>query len=308
MEFLFERSEESTAAFWWRRAGFYDINLTGMNATMPALEDELGDVIEKAARHARMSYEEVAAAAQVEVGRIQDAVDYRSELTTPELIRLARVLKLNEVGLGALAQGAYPRPEFGGLPFSLFPVPMPHGVGVTNAYLVSAGGNAALLFDTGASHGELHRAWPTQVDQIESVFVTHYEPEHIGGLDRVLAETGLPHFYGPANGRWVTCTGLGEGEAVEFMGLRVTAHSTPGHAPEHNCYTVGVAGAERPAVLISGDLIFAGSLGGGYFCCQRQLKHARRILELLDDDVVIAPGHGPLTTVGLERRFNPFLV
>lgn len=279
-----------------------------MNAPIPALEDELGDVIEKAARHARLTYEQVAVAAQVDLGRIRDAVDYRSELTTAELTRLARVLQLNEVGLGALAQGAYPKPLLPGLPFGLHPVPMPHGVGVTNAYLVMPGGHSALLFDTGASHAELHRAWPGPIDHLEAVFITHYEPEHIGGLQRVLEETGLPHFYGPPNGRWVTCAGLGEGEWVEAMGLRITAHSTPGHAPEHNCYTVARAGAAaRPLVLISGDLIFAGSLGGGYFCCQRQLKHARRILEMLDDEVVIAPGHGPLTTVGLERRFNPFL-
>lgn len=280
-----------------------------MSAPIPGLEDELGDVIEKAARHARMTYEQIAAAAKVELGRIQDAVDYRSELTTSELTRMARVLHLNEVGLGALAQGAYPRPALPGLPFMLQPVAMQHGVGVTNAYLVSPGGNAALLFDAGASHGELHRAWPPAIDRLEAVFITHYEPEHIGGLQRVLEETGLPYFYGPPNGRWVACTGLGEGEWVEALGLRITAHSTPGHAPEHNCYTVARAGqGQRPLALISGDLIFAGSLGGGYFCCQRQLKHARRILEMLDDDVVIAPGHGPLTTVGLERRFNPFLV
>jgi glyoxylase-like metal-dependent hydrolase (beta-lactamase superfamily II) len=61
------------------------------------------------------------------------------------------------------------------------------------------------------------------------------------------------------------------------------------------------------SLLISGDLIFAGSLGGGYFCCQRLLTHSRRMLDLLPSDTVIAPGHGPLTTVANERRFNPFL-
>ncbi|MFI5338052.1 MAG: MBL fold metallo-hydrolase, partial [Opitutales bacterium] len=102
--------------------------------------------------------------------------------------------------------------------------------------------------------------------------------------------------------------GLGEGESVTVGGLMVTALQTPGHAPEHNCYLVALAGRPGPApLLISGDLIFAGSLGGGYFCCQRQLQHARRILDLVADDTVIAPGHGPLTTAGLERRFNPFL-
>jgi hydroxyacylglutathione hydrolase len=274
----------------------------------PALEDELGDVLEKAARHVSLSMERLAAFADVEPARIQDALDYRSELTQPELGRLARVLGLNEVGLNALAQGAYPVAELNGLPFCVHPLRRPYGVGVANAYVVSTGGDTAILFDTGASHAELHRAWPTKIQQIEAVFVTHYEAEHIGGLDVVLRETELREFYGPPTGRWPQCHGLGEGQTVAFDKIRVTAFHTPGHAAEHNCYLIqATTKPSGAALLISGDLIFAGSLGGGYFCCQRQLTHSRRILDLLADDTIIAPGHGPLTTAANERRFNPFL-
>ncbi len=274
----------------------------------PPLEDELGDVLEKAARHVRLTTEQLAAASQVDLNRIQDALDYRPELTQAELGRLARVLNLNEVGLNALAQGAYPQGELGSLPFSVHPIRMPFGVGVSNAYVVSTGGDTALLFDTGASHAELHRAWPPRIEEVEAVFVTHYEAEHIGGLEVVLRETGLKEFYGPPNGRWPNCHGLGEGETVNYEKISVTAFNTPGHAPEHNCYLVRSTTLPRAAsLLISGDLIFAGSLGGGYFCCQRQLTHSRRILAMLPDDSIIAPGHGPLTTAANERRFNPFL-
>lgn len=274
----------------------------------PPLEDELGDVLEKAARHAALTVENLAKASGVELARIQDAIDYRPELSQAELGRLARVLGLNEVGLNALAQGAYPEAELTGLPFVVHPLRMPFGVGVANAYVVSTGGDTAILFDTGASHAELHRAWPVRIQEIESVYVTHFEAEHIGGLEVVLRETGLDHFYGPPSGRWAQCRGLGEGEIVRYDRISVTAFHTPGHAAEHNCYLIrDTTGANGPGLLISGDLIFAGSLGGGYFCCQRQLKHSRRILDLLADDTVIAPGHGPLTTAANERRFNPFL-
>jgi glyoxylase-like metal-dependent hydrolase (beta-lactamase superfamily II) len=274
----------------------------------PALEDELGDVLEKAARNVPLTVENLAAATGIELSRLKDAIDYRSDLTVPELRRLATALNLNEVGLTALAQGLYPLPDAEGLPFCLFPLRMPYGVGVANAYLVSTGGDSAVLFDTGASHAELHRAWPAQIQRLDAVFITHYEAEHIGGLEVVLRESELGRFHGPANGRWPECRGLGEGQIVEYGGLAVTAFSTPGHADAHNCYLVkSVAAPRAPAVLVSGDLIFAGSLGGGYFCCQRQLIHSRRIMGLLADDTVIAPGHGPLTTAANERRFNPFL-
>lgn len=279
-----------------------------MSAAVLPLEDELGDVLEKAARHRGLSYEQIAAAAGVELARIQDALDYRPDLTGAELSRLARVLELNEVGLCALAQGAYPRPRIGGLPFCLFPLAMPFGVGVANAYLVSTGDDAGVLFDTGASPEELRRVWPARIKRLAAVFITHYEAEHIGGLEAVLADFGLAHFHGPPTGRWSRCIRLGEGQSVEVGGFSVTALHTPGHAAEHNCYLVGCA--DRPGrreLLVSGDLIFAGSLGGGYFCCQRQLTHARRVLAGVGGDVLLAPGHGPLSTVANERRYNPFL-
>lgn len=281
-----------------------------MSLPTPSLEDELGDVLEKAARQAGLTYEQIAAAADVDVTRIQDAIDYRPDLSPAELTRLAHVLKLNEVGLSALAQNAYPRPEIGGLPFCLFPLQMPFGVGVANAYVVSSGcDDSGVLFDTGASGAELLRAWPARIRRLAAVFVTHYEAEHIGGLEEIVAKFGLNHFYGPPTGRWPRCLGLGEGQCVEVGGLNITALLTPGHAVEHNCYLVASAGQTgQRELLISGDLIFAGSLGGGYYCCQRQLRHARRVLEKLPDDALIAPGHGPLSTAGNERRFNPFFV
>ena len=277
-------------------------------STKPALEDELGDVLEKAARNIPLSLGNLAAASGIDPGRLKDALDYRPDLTDAELARLATILNLNEVGLTALARGNYPLPDPVGLAFALFPLRMPFGVGVANAYLISTGGDGAVLFDTGASHAELHRAWPAQIQRLDAIFVTHYEAEHIGGLEVVLRESELGVFYGPPNGRWSQGRGVGEGDTIEVAGLAITAFATPGHADEHNCYLVkSVAQPAAPAVLISGDLIFAGSLGGGYFCCQRQLKHARRIMSLLGDDTVIAPGHGPLTTAANERRFNPFL-
>ncbi len=100
--------------------------------TVP-LEDELGDVLDKAMRRAGLTDESLAARTGVRAGRILDAIDYRSELTTDEVRKLAAALGLNEVGLCALAAGSYPQPEIGALPFCVWPLRMPHGIGVVNA-------------------------------------------------------------------------------------------------------------------------------------------------------------------------------
>src|SRR5260370_828065 len=132
--------------------------------TVP-LEDELGDVLEKAMRGAGVNLEALAAAAGVPGGRIRDAVDYRSALSGEVLARFGAPAAF--IPRGACAQGGRP---------------------------------------------------------------------------------------------------AGEGEAKIFGSLEVVAFSTPGHAAAHNCYLVRApANPDRRGLLISGDLVFAGSAGGGYF-------------------------------------------
>jgi hydroxyacylglutathione hydrolase len=274
------------------------------------LEDEVGDVLEKAIRGAGLNLDALAAGAAVPAARIRDAVDYRSDLRSDELGRIAAVLGLNEVGLCALGAGRYPLPEIGDLPFRVWPLRMRHGIGVANAYLVAeAGSDRGVLFDTGAGIAALEAAWPPEIRAVLGIFLTHVEGEHAGGLCEVLARFGAPAAFIPRGASAPAGRPAGEGEAKIFGALEVTAYSTPGHAAAHNCYRVRIpAGPDGRGLLISGDLVFAGSAGGGYFSPRQLRAQLRRILDALPPETVIAPGHGPLTTVANELKFNPFVL
>ena len=281
-----------------------------MSTTRIPLEDELGDVLEKALHHAGLPIETVAAQASVGVSKIRDAIDYRYDLAPAELRRLATVLHLNEVGFCALAQDQYPLPEIGALPFCVWPLRMRHGIGVANAYIVGeCDGTHGLLFDVGPSMPALAEVWPRNVKAIDALFLTHAEGEHAGGLCEVVARFGVDAAYLPAGAKAPCGRPLAEGETRTIGHYEVKAFSTPGHAAAHNCYLVSAPAARGSGpLLISGDLIFAGSAGGGYFCPRQLHVHLRRVLESVPANTVIAPGHGPLTTVENERRFNPFVV
>jgi len=301
-----------------------------MKTTTMPLEDELGDVLEKALSRAGVCAEVVAGRAGVPVGRINDAIDYRSELTCDELRRIAAALTLNEVGLCALGAGRYPQPAIAELPFDVWPLPMPHGIGVANAYLVAErGASRAILFDTGAGIVALDSAWPAQVKQLDAVFLTHVETEHAGGLCDVVARFGVEAAFIPRGAIAKCGESMGEGETRRIGALEITAFTTPVHAAEHNCYLVQSAadsgtglltrdsvdptGQEtrataNTALLVSGDLLFAGSVGGAYFCHQQLQSSLRRVLRTVPPSTIIAPGHGPMTTVENELRFNPFVV
>ena len=276
------------------------------------LEDELGDVLEKAMRRAGLNEEALGARSRVSASSILDAINYRSELSGEELCRLAATLGLNEIGLCALGCGRYPLPKMAALPFSVYPLQMSHGIGVANAYLIAEiGSDRGVLFDTGPGIEALKGRWPRSVRGVEAVFLTHMEAEHIGGLCETLDQFGAKVAYCPP-GVVVRCgVSLSEGERRSFGTLRVTAFNTPGHASAHNCYLVESCRSNSvvgTALLISGDLFFAGSVGSAQFCQAQLATHLRRMLQAVPPRTVIAPGHGPMTTAQNELSYNPFVV
>jgi glyoxylase-like metal-dependent hydrolase (beta-lactamase superfamily II) len=99
---------------------------------------------------------------------------------------------------------------------------------------------------------------------------------------------------------------LAHGDRVRAGSLRVEVLHTPGHTPGSLCFHL-----EGGGLLLSGDTLFAGGIGrtdlwGGDH--DQELRSIRDRLLSLDDDVRVVPGHGPATTIGRERRGNPFLV
>ena len=97
---------------------------------------------------------------------------------------------------------------------------------------------------------------------------------------------------------------LDEGDSVSVGSVTMTVVNAPGHAPGH----IALVG---DGFVIGGDVLFAGSIGrtdlpgGDYDVLMNSIK--TKFLTLPDDTVVYC-GHGPATTIGVERQTNPFLV
>jgi len=272
----------------------------------PQLEDELGDVLEKALRNAGMSPEDLALTTGIDLQRILDAEDYRYDLSCVELQRIAAALGLNEVGVCALGEDRYPLPRLPALAFPLHVLSFPYGIGRVNCFVATSA--EALVVDTGNDPDALNAHWPAgAVPGV--IFITHWDREHARGIDALLARNPRARIVAPSTGPLArTVESPGEGETIEAAGFSVRVLRTPGHTALHNAYhLLPPPGATGPGVLFSGDLVFAGSLGGALHCCRSLLREARRILEAVPPDTIVAPGHGPLTTAATELRFNPFL-
>jgi len=101
---------------------------------------------------------------------------------------------------------------------------------------------------------------------------------------------------------------LADGDVLRAGALALRCVHTPGHTPGSTSFALDAAGA---TTLFTGDTLFAGSVGRwdlGGTSLEDIVASIRRKLLVHDDASVVVPGHGPSTTIGLERRTNPFLL
>jgi glyoxylase-like metal-dependent hydrolase (beta-lactamase superfamily II) len=195
------------------------------------------------------------------------------------------------------------------------------GVGVSNSY-IAGDGEAGVIIDAGANAGDIRKMVARSGMKPVMILLTHCHFDHIEHVDEIRAEYGIgaaihaddagamsnparngSMLFGAPKALRPPDSLLADGQTVRAGGAEFAIIHTPGHTPGGICVLSGEA-------LFSGDTIFKGSvgrtdLGGGSFG-QLIASIKSRILAL-GDGVAIYPGHGFQTTVGDERRTNPFL-
>jgi hydroxyacylglutathione hydrolase len=185
-----------------------------------------------------------------------------------------------------------------------------------------------IVIDPGDEVGDLLEAVERQQLTIRYILLTHAHLDHVTGVAAAKQALGVPvglHRDDEFLYNAVVQQGQMFGLRVEpqpkvdffydgpgpwrFGAYGAWVHHTPGHCPGGVCLAIGRdTGPER--TLIVGDTLFAGSIGrtdlpGGDH--QMLLRSIREVLFTFPDDTVVFPGHGESTTIGTERRTNPFL-
>ncbi len=263
------------------------------------LEDNYDDVLLKAFQGLKLKPADVAARTNLDVGAITRVL--AGDFDETVVRQLAPVLGLGTEALIALGRRAYAphvSPPDGMRGFST-----PYHDFFVNAYLLwDESTKQAVIFDTGSDGEALLEAVRDRGLQVELLLITHAHPDHVMGLDFLRKSTGARAFVSsrePLAG----AESLAAGETFQVGELTIKPLPTSGHSVGGTSYFV--TGLSKPVVVV-GDALFAASMGRGNVSYPDALANNRREIFTLPDETVIAPGHGPLTSVGLEKRHNPF--
>jgi hydroxyacylglutathione hydrolase len=194
-----------------------------------------------------------------------------------------------------------------------------------NAYVLTAGvGGPTVVIDPGADAPRIAAALSERGVEPSAIWLTHAHFDHLGAVAELRETHAVPILLHPADAplyqgtaqqaAWfgmrvrppgVAPVGLDDDERLTLGDHVFTVLHTPGHAPGHVAFYDEAAG-----VLFSGDALFRGSIGRTDLplCDPAALDRSlRERLLTLPDATRVLPGHGEETTIGFERRTNPFL-
>lgn len=277
-----------------------------MKKTPVRLEDNFEDVIGKAAAGLGLGKGALAEKAGVPVERVRALL--AGELTSPDDLRaVAGALGLRGDCLLELAGKEWEPPvlEVEGLSMFTTPYPVPGYEEMTvNSYLVEVPGSTeAVVFDAGADATAMLREIRARSLEVRLILLTHAHGDHVQDLERLLRETGNPPVWLNERESLAGADPFPAGRSFQVGSLTIVSRDTSGHSPGGTTYLMEGLG---PPVAIVGDSLFCCSQGGARSAYAEALEHNRREILSLPDETILCPGHGPLTTVGGEKRHNPF--
>jgi hydroxyacylglutathione hydrolase len=267
-----------------------------------ALEDEYEDILGKAIRGLNLPITEVANNSGVDVNNIKKAL--KGEVIESDIPALAKALGLRPQPLIDTALKKWRPASISKIDgFEMDSTPWKSMV--VNSYLVwDPISQKAAFFDTGASAENLIRFTKERDLQVESIFVTHTHGDHIADLERVMNETTASKIWASELEPVPGADLFQPGQKWELGNLTIESRLTCGHSAGGITYVV--RGLSH-LIAIVGDAVFAGSMGGGMISYSEAKNTAQSQIMTLDPKTVLAPGHGPLTTVEEESHHNPFL-
>ena len=264
------------------------------------LEDNHEDIIAKALIGQGISKSSIAESVNVERSVIERILS--GEVLEDIIARIAPVLGLDFEKLLISA-----RKEWSPKPFELPGVKRfesDFGEMLVNAYVVfDQDSKKALIFDTGTNCNSLISFIEEDGLKVDSILLTHTHRDHIYCLEQLKSHFLGVDIFVHKSEQLTGTSPIEESFKLRMGAIQLNTLHTNGHSIGGVTYLID--GLPCPVAIV-GDAIFAGSMGGGMVSYQDALRNNREKIMTLADPTVICPGHGPMSTIGEEKKYNPF--
>jgi len=271
------------------------------------LEDHVGEIIRKAREGADISVDAAAMKSGLDAARY---AAFEQTGQASEQVRfkpLAELIGLNAPRLENIARGWSP-PEVD-LSFwrEIRRITTTWDRVTVHAYLVwDEVSREAALFDTGWDAGPVFNLIDEHQLALRHLFLTHLDEDHVAAMGSLRER--FPKLLLHSNSKNVPPQHRNRANDFIHLGsLRITNRETPGHTEDGVSYIVGNWPEDAPHIAIVGDTIFAGSVGQGRQSMALLKQKIREQILSLPNETLLCPGHGPVTTVAVEKANNPFL-
>ena len=264
------------------------------------LEDNFNDVIAKAQQGLAMDDAMLARRVGLDPAALRAL--QQGQFDEAAVRAVAPVLRLGADQLVALGRKAW-YPEAPVFPRGFTRFNTAYEDMTVNSYLVwDAGTRLAAAFDTGATCEPMLGVIAAEKLTVRYLFLTHTHEDHVADAARLVSATGA-EIYTSDREPFPSGKTFRENQTFHLGKLAVKTLLTCGHSPGQT--TFFVTGLAWP-LAICGDSMFASSMGRGFVSYEDQRRNNLEKIFTLPRDTVIAPGHGPLTTLAQERKHNPF--
>jgi glyoxylase-like metal-dependent hydrolase (beta-lactamase superfamily II) len=266
---------------------------------MIPLEDTFADVLGKAMKGLQLGEEETSAKSGVPVGSIRALL--RGEFEEKSARQLAVSLGLRADALAKLGRGEY-APTTSSAP-NLVQVTTDYRGMTVNAYVLWDRENrGAAIFDTGADAAPILEIVNRENLEVGGIFLTHSHADHIDALS-VLKNELDAEAWSSEQERVADTQCFRPGDLFNAGRHFIRTRLTPGHSPGGTTFVIE---GQFLSAAITGDALFAGSIGGVRSNYAAALSAIRHEILSLPDKTIVCPGHGPMSTVGQEKENNPF--
>jgi glyoxylase-like metal-dependent hydrolase (beta-lactamase superfamily II) len=264
-----------------------------------SLEDFMGDVIRKAQKGLGITDQELFSYAG---GTGESVESIQDPLQKVQVVRkIAQKLSLKPEALLQLA-AKKPRP-FALVPANITVFRTPFKKDDVNSFLlIDEESREAAAFDTGTDASPLLAKITQQKVSLKYLFLTHAHRDHVSETNRIVESTGAEVWIGDQEPE-MGVNRFSAGDSFQVGHYLVETRLTSGHT--RGGITYWIQGTVPPIAFV-GDALFASSMGGTSTSYREAIQTNHEQIYSLPKETLLFPGHGPVTSVGLEKKYNPF--